>query len=397
MQRTVRLPLCPTSEQEPALLETARQFTEAFNTVCETGWLGNERNGVRLHHLTYRSLKDRLPDLVSDLHIQARVKATEALKSAFTRRRQGRKVSCPQSSLCSPRYNVHTFKLDWQAGRVKLSTTSGRTEVPFQLPAVFAWATEGKVCTADLVQRKGRFWLHVVIETPAPKIRPRKVAVGIDLGLCHPAVTSAAEFLGEKRWKEVEARLFRQKRQCQSKGSKSAKRRLRILRGRQARFRRDCDHILSKRIVESVPPGGTVVLENLTDIRRRVKQRKGKQSRRLHAWSFAQLREFVVYKAEAKGVRVAFVDPRHTSQTCSRCGHQHRSNRKSQSLFQCRSCGFTLHADLNGARNIRAKFLASPGTSSTGQPPSTGSTGRKTQCGGAQAATCKPPALAGGS
>ncbi|WP_220200237.1 zinc ribbon domain-containing protein [Ktedonospora formicarum] len=47
------------------------------------------------------------------------------------------------------------------------------------------------------------------------------------------------------------------------------------------------------------------------------------------------------------------VDPRHTSQTCSRCGHQTRNNRRSQAVFHCRSCGY----HLNAALNIRGKFV----------------------------------------
>ena len=81
MNRTVRVILQPTPGQAVALAETSRQFTEVFNAVCAWGWENNERNSVRLHHATYRSLKERLPDLVSDLHCQARVKASESLSN----------------------------------------------------------------------------------------------------------------------------------------------------------------------------------------------------------------------------------------------------------------------------------------------------------------------------
>src|SRR5712692_303556 len=79
----------------------------------------------------------------------------------------------------------------------------------------------------------------------------------------------------------------------------------------------------------------------------------------MHSWSFAQLYGFVAYKAAWKGVQVVKVDPRHTSQTCSKCGHQARNNRRSQSLFLCRKCGYCLNADLNASVNIREKYLAS--------------------------------------
>jgi putative transposase len=63
---------------------------------------------------------------------------------------------------------------------------------------------------------------------------------------------------------------------------------------------------------------------------------------------------------------VVAVDPRHTSQACNRCGHTARNNRRSRNLFLCRVYGFSLHADLNGARNIAAKYRAESGTSAFG-------------------------------
>ena len=129
MQRTIQLRLCSTVEQASALSETSRLFTLAFNAVAEHGWREREKNGVTLHHATYRPLKAQYPTLVSDLHIQARVKATEAVKSALALQKQGRCVSVPVSRACPPRYNVHTMRLDWQSGTVRLSTTSGRQSI----------------------------------------------------------------------------------------------------------------------------------------------------------------------------------------------------------------------------------------------------------------------------
>ncbi len=192
---------------------------------------------------------------------------------------------------------------------------------------------------------------------------PTDEVVGVDLGLAQPAVTSTSRFLGRKLWRAIEARYFRFRRVLQRCGTKSATRHLRRLRGRQRRFRRNCDHELSKQIVHSATPGGVIAVERLTGIRTRVRQRKGKQNRRLHGWSFAQLKQFITYKAEERGCTVAEVNPRHTSQRCSRCGHTARTNRRSRALFQCRACGYTLHADLNSARNIAAAYRAGPGRS----------------------------------
>lgn len=62
---------------------------------------------------------------MSDLINQARVKAAEALRSAFALRKQARKVSMPMSDACPPRYNKHTYRVDWESQTVRMSTTNG--------------------------------------------------------------------------------------------------------------------------------------------------------------------------------------------------------------------------------------------------------------------------------
>ncbi len=242
----------------------------------------------------------------------------------------------------------------------------------FTIPKHSLRYSEWSVSSADLCYRKGRYFLHLVVSQPAPIVLPSQEVIGVDLGLTHPAVTSTRAFLGDRRWKEQERRIFRLRRKLQKKGTPSAKRHLKKLSGQLFRQRKDHDHVLSKRLVQQSFPGSTLVLENLTNIRERVTHRKGEGQRRVHSWSFAQLHAFTAYKAEARGVQVVKVDPRHTSQTCSRCGHQARTNRRSQSLFLCRQCGYCLSADLNASYNIRDKHiacLASEGRSLAGGSP----------------------------
>jgi IS605 OrfB family transposase len=250
--------------------------------------------------------------------------------------------------------------------------------IPFTVPHSSAKYAGWKIATADLLLRKGTFWLHVVVDVPEPVVAPTDEVVGIDLGLNRPAVTSNHQFLGKRQRIEVDRRAFRLKRKLQSKGTRSAKRHLKKLSQKQMRFHRDSDHILSKRIIQNTSMGATIVFENLTNLRETSKVGKSKKNdikRRLHTWSFAQLYDFTVYKAQERGMRVERIDPRHTSQTCSRCGHQARNNRRSQSLFLCRACGYCLNADYNASKNIREKHiasLASLGTSLAGGPPSIG-------------------------
>ena len=75
-----------------------------------------------------------------------------------------------------------------------------------------------------------------------------------------------------------------------------------------------------------------------------------------HAWSL--LRQRLEEKAATCGVLVVAVDPRHTSQTCQRCGTADPRSRESQARFHCRACGHEAHADVNAANNILAAGLA---------------------------------------
>jgi IS605 OrfB family transposase len=383
MQRTIRFALKPEREQVDALLETIRQHSECFNAVTAHGWAHREKNGVRLHHATYYGLRGRFPDLPSQLVIAARVRATEALKSAFSRKKKGLCSSCPRTSLGPIRYDSRLYALKPKQKVVGLPTVSGRIKVPIAVHSYAQRMLDKAVSfdSADLIYRKGRFWLHVVVTIPDVEFQPSGTVIGVDMGLSRPSVCSNNRFFGERRWKETERRYFRLRRSLQRKGTRSAKRHLRKLAGKVKRFRRNCDHVLSRSIVDSVRPGTVIVVENLVGIRSRTKQRGRESRRRLHSWSFAQLRAFLTYKAEAHGCRVEGVDPRHTSQACSRCGHVHRSNRRSQSRFLCRACGFELNADLNASRNIARKYLASGGMPAAGGPPSTGLSCQTAQAG----------------
>ena len=399
MQRTIRLRLQPSPAQALALVETSRQFTSAFNMALQLGWEAEIGNATKLHYLVYYPVKAAHPTLVSDLVNQARVKAAEAVRSALTLKRNGRRFGQPRSTACPPRLNKNTYRLDWESQTVRLSTTSGRQTLRYEVPDFAQKYIGGSPDSADLIFRGGLWWLHAVVTVPTPEIDATDDVIGVDLGLAQPAVTSNGWFLGKKAWRNLEARRFKQRRALQAKGTKSAKRRLKMMRRAQARFRRDCDHVLSKRIVQATPPGGTIALENLTNIRKRVTVRHGQQARRVHGWSFDQIRSFVEYKAEERGCTVVAVDPRHTSQRCPSCGHTARNNRRSRAWFICRKCGYQLHADLVGARNVAAKYRALPSKTGEGGRPVKAPIVGTVDVGGRSPAevTHKLPAFAGSS
>lgn len=365
IQRTIKLRLRPDAQQEAILLQAVQAYTDSFNGVCAYGWDQKLFNGIELHKATYLAHRERF-GLPSQLAISARMKATESLLSVQALKKKGKKVGCPQSQRCPIRYDQRSYGLWFDRREMTLLTLQGRVKLAFGLAPHYEQYTDWKRCSSDLVQdRKGRWWLHVVMSKDILEIPPTDTDdsfVGVDLGIVTPAADSRGWAYGSEHWKVVEQRHAKLCSDLQSKGTRSAKRKLKRISGRQRRFRRDCDHVLSKRLVQTMEPGQTLIFEDLTDIRARVKLRKA-QRKRVHKWSFHQLQTFVTYKAQAAGVHIAFVDPRYTSQKCSQCQHVSRSNRPEQAVFKCRVCKFACHADYNAALNIRANYLRSQGLS----------------------------------
>ncbi len=85
-----------------------------------------------------------------------------------------------------------------------------------------------------------------------------------------------------------------------------------------------------------------------------VAQKSGlnREMRRLGLGTFLVRLESKVSKYQGTFIKV---DPRHTSQRCFKCGYTSKTNRLSQSQFECQRCGHTDNADYNAARNIRDK------------------------------------------
>jgi predicted RNA-binding Zn-ribbon protein involved in translation (DUF1610 family) len=108
--------------------------------------------------------------------------------------------------------------------------------------------------------------------------------------------------------------------------------------------------------------GGTQIRER-TKPRRKGKKASNKQRRansNKARWSFAELHGFIDYKAVLKGSLAVKVDAHYTSQACPCCGHTSKENRPNKGLtFVCQPCGYTLHADLVGARNVALRVLLS--------------------------------------
>ena len=354
LTRTIKLKL---DIPENEVLPTIQAYTQAYNLVCQTGWNDKDFNAISLHHKTYNSVREQF-NLPSQLAISSRTKAVESLKSIKTRLKKKQKATCPVSKQTAIRYDKNSITIWFDKEKISLLTINGREKYSISVPEYFKQYITWNKCSADLFIRNHSVFLNIIVSTERTNIPKNDKYIGIDRGIKKIAVTSEKQFFNGSQIKRVTDKYEKLKSKLQSKGTKSAKRHLKKLSKKVNRYRRDVNHCFAKQIVESVNPGSTIILEDLTGIRQNVRLRK-KQRTEVHKWNFYQFEQFLKYKAEAKGIQVEYVSARYTSQKCSKCSHISRSNRKNQSQFKCSKCSYRLNADLNAAFNIKQNYLDS--------------------------------------
>jgi len=341
-----------------ALLATLRRVNAARTWVAAEAmalptW--ERRDAFCLHRAFYGTLRERF-----GLGSQMAVRALAAVAACFARDPHALPRFRDTAAIGYDARNL-TFLAD-PDGHVRgasVSTLAGRVKAPLLAGGPHAERLRGDRGASALVLRKGRWYLHTAVEVPAPApvaaVPEPGGWLGVDLGVVNLATDSDGVRHSGAAVERVRLRIAALRAALQSAGTRSAKRHLQKLAGREARFRADVNHRISKHLVAGAQGTGRgLAVEDLRGIRDRVTVRRG-QRVRLSGWAFHQLRFFLSYKAARAGVPVAAVDPRNTSRTCPACGHCDRRNRPSQAAFRCVACGFQGHADHVAATNIASR------------------------------------------
>lgn len=359
MKRTVSLKLLTSPEQSEALFSLAEAYSGACNAMTPTVQAHRCWNRVALHHLTYYSIREAFPLLGSQMVCQAIHRVADAYKTMKANGEISKDEPVPAITFNNTSVNFDKRTYSLKDATLSLFTLSGRIAVPF----VFGkhqqtLLPKGVPKEARAVVRKGVWYFNLVLDLPDVAPLPNTGMMGVDVGENNLAATSTGKVLGGGRLRHSRDTYLAHRRRLQSNGSRAAKRKLHAISGREQRRVKHVNHETSKAIVaEALRSGASEIrMEDLTHIRANIKA--GKRVRtRLHRWAFRQLQDFVKYKAEAAGIRVVFVEPAYTSQTCSVCG---AVGKRVKHSFSC-SCGTRRHSDVNAALNI-AGFAEPIGT-----------------------------------
>lgn len=334
MFRTIKVAL----PFEQSLLQTAIAFNKACQMVLNYGSEHKVYNKNVLNKETYPQVRKQVPNLPSALVQTARDQASEMLlRTDFAKIVKKR---------LSVRYDNRCFKFYPDSNYVSLTTVMGRLTFSFKhYDYMDTW--RGEYTNAQLVIWRSKIFLSVQAKLPDVAIKTVGKILGIDRGILNTATCSDNTFFSSKPLRAVRGRFQFLKYRLQHVGTRSAHRKLQVLSGRERRFVLNTNHCISKAIVSK--PFDVFALEKLGITK---KKKSGRYFNwKLGGWSFAELQFFIQYKAEAKGKCVVLVDPKYTSQRCSKCGFVHKGNRSGLG-FCCGNCGFCLNADLNASRNI---------------------------------------------
>ncbi|MFE0130352.1 RNA-guided endonuclease InsQ/TnpB family protein [Streptomyces sp. NPDC059037] len=370
MKATVQVKLVPTPVQAAALEATLHACNEAATWASEVAFAKDVRRNFALREHTYSEIKQRwgLGAQAAQHVIKKTCDAYATLKANLRAgnlgrpgsRRYRRATENPAVFRPEGAQPYDDRMLSWQIPDRKVSiwTLSGRlkgvafTASPEQV-ARLALYRKGE---SDLIARDGMWFLNATCEVAEAKSNTAPDGfLGIDLGIVNIATTSDGQIMAGRQLNRVRTRECGLRTKLQRKNTPSARRRAKKRRRKEARRAKDINHKIAKHVVaEAERTGRGIALEDLTGIRERARLRK--PQRATHStWAFAQLGQFIAYKARKAGVPVVHVDPAYTSRTCAECGHNDKANRVSQAWFACRSCGFVDHADRNSSRNIRAR------------------------------------------
>ena len=308
----------------------------AFKNKC--------KNRFDLHHLVYNRIRKRFK-LKSEFAINALARGFEAYKSCK------KKVVFKSVPI---RFDRRTFT--FFEDHIRLTTNNERINISIFLPKYYRKYISWKYQTADLIRnRKGDMSINITFSRSVEQTAGISI-LGVDLGINKLAVCSNGKLFKGEKTKIKQFQYLRRK--LQAKGTKSAKRFLKRISGRQKRYMAWINHNVSRKIVDSAD---IIVLENLRGIRKHRNRYMGKRLNRwIYGWSFYQLQNFIKYKATFAGKKAVFVNSYMTSRTCSNCGN---IGSRYLSSFVCFHCGFSCDADFNASCTLRRLYVNQPNVS----------------------------------
>lgn len=297
---------------------------------------------VDLHKEFYKSFRDENPHIPSQIIISTERECLTAYRGIKTR----------NTSIKKPIYKKKlSLRLDarscfYKNGIFSIISLEKRVKCRlFTYPKIKELMDNYQFGDPLLFVKNGEIWIALTFRFEHNLVEQNSVC-GVDLGKRMAAVTSEGKFYQDKQFNKRKRKVRYLKRQLQSKGTKSAKRHLRILRRKEANMTKNQSHILANAILKDCK-ASVVAVEDLKGIK--VKKHKGQNKNSISQVPFYQLKQILTYKAPFYGKLLLSVNPAFTSQIDHRTGEKD-GVRKGRRYYG--KDGIVLDADQNAAINI---------------------------------------------
>lgn len=210
----------------------------------------------------------------------------------------------------------------------------------------------GRLKRVVLKRKLGKWYASLYAEQPDSPVFCAEEAIGVDVGLCNLLAFSDGTRVANPKWFGSDRSLAAAQRRVwrRKKGSRRWAKASLVLakRHNQVSNRRfDFWHKVSRWLADRYS------LVAIEDLNLTFMLHKPFLSSAARDAGFGIFRHLLSYKLPAAGGRLVLVDPRGTSQKCSKCGRVVPKNLRVR-VHRC-SCGLTIDRDVNAARNILAR------------------------------------------
>ena len=359
MQQTItaKLQILVNPSDKQILCNTMKAYSDACNYVSEYIYKTHNLSRYSVQEDTYYQVRE-IYGLRSQMAVSCVRTVIAKYKTILENQNEWIKpvFSLPQLDLVWNR----DYSLNTKSPVFSVNTLNGRIKTIFYKNGFEQYFADNcKFGTAKLVNKHGKFFLHIPVTYEIPELNKSEVSnvVGIDRGIRFLAVTYDSKgksvFYDGNIVKQKRAHYEALRKLLQQVGTPSSRRRIKAIGQRENRWMQDVNHCVSKALVESNPKHTLFVLEDLSGVRNATERVRTKDRYVSVSWSFYDLEQKLIYKAKQNQSTVIKVDPRYTSQCCPVCGHIEKSNRnKKIHLFTCKNCGYKSNDDRIGAMNL---------------------------------------------
>ena len=356
---TRKIKLEPTQEQDRLLQESCQKYVDACNFIAQ--WIFDHKT------LTMKKINNEIYTTVrKDFSLPSQM-AQSAMRSVIasyrtihaTQKKWSIKPTFRRSKMdyvWNRDYSINKTTKDFS-----INTINGRIKVFTCWTGNEEFSSQEKYGTATLQHKRGKWILHLPVKIKVEDVSLEDISnvVGVDMGINFLATSYDSQgkttFYKGRRIKDKRANYQKLRSELQSKGTRSAKKRLASIGSRENRWMNDVNHCVSKALVDNAGKNSLIVLEDLTGIRTATEKFRKRDKYVSVSWAFYDLRQKIEYKAKINGCLTVAVNPAYTSQKCPKCGYASKLNRdKKLHIFTCGKCGYTSNDDRIAAMNLHS-------------------------------------------